>query len=63
MSVELYRRTRTGNVYIIRDSDGLVIGRVDWIMSGDNVGIHCYSHNPKYKPAKIQKIFRHSWRA
>ena len=63
MEVKLHRRTPTGNVYFIRDPDGLVIGSVDWIMAGDNVGTHCYSHNNKYKPPKIQKIFRHSWRA
>ena len=63
MTVQLYKRTGTGAVYLIRDPDGRTVGQVDWIMSGDRVGIHCYSHDSKYKPAKIQKIFRHSWRA
>ena len=62
MEVTLYKRMLDGNMYLIRDSDGRVIGSVDWKMSGDNVGIHCYSHDSRYKPPKIRKIFRHSWR-
>ena len=61
MTVELYRRTRTGNVYIVRNPDGHVIGQVDWIMAGNNIGIHCYSHDSKYRPDKIRKIFRHNF--
>ena len=63
MEVKLHRRTDTGNLYFIRDNDGRVIGSVDWKMSGDNVGIYCYSHDSRYKPAKIQKIFRHAERS
>ena len=57
MTVQLHRRTRTGNVYIIRDPDGRVIGQIDWIMAGANVGLHYYSRDPKYKPPKIRKLF------
>ena len=59
MKVELYRRHLSGNTYFVKDPDGRVVGRVEWIMSGTNVGQYFYSHDPKYKPAKIQKIFRH----
>ena len=62
MSIELFKRTRCGNTYFIRDSDGRIIGQVDWIMAGANVGIYYYSRDSRYKPAKIQKIFRHSVR-
>ena len=62
MTVQLHKRTDTGTLYFIRDDAGRVVGSVDWKMSGDNVGIHCYSHDSRYKPPKIRKIFRHSWR-
>ena len=58
MEIALFRRTRTGNVYIIRNESGAVIGRVEWIMAGDNVGVHVYSHDAKYKPARLRKAFR-----
>ena len=58
MQVELYRRHLSGNTYFVRDPDGRIVGRVEWIMAGEAVGVYCYSHSPKYKPAKIQKIFR-----
>lgn len=57
MEVKLHRRTATGNVFFLRDSDGKVIGRIEWIMSGDNVGLHYYSHDTRYKPPKIRKLF------
>lgn len=60
MQVELFRRNRNGNTYFVRDPDGRIVGRVEWIMAGEAVGVYCYSHSPKYKPAKIQKIFRHT---
>ena len=63
MEVILYRTNSDGNTYFIRNSDGRVIGRVDWIMAGDNVGVHCYSHDPQYKPPKIRKLFRHNFPA
>jgi len=62
MTVQLIKRIPAGNVYFIRDSDGRLIGQVDWIMAGANVGIYYYSRDNRYKPAKIQKIFRHSVR-
>jgi len=62
MSVELFKRTWNGVIYLIRDSDGRLIGQVDWIMAGANVGIHYYSRDARYKPPKIRKIFRHCYR-
>lgn len=61
MTVELFKRTRTGNIYLIRDASGHVIGQVDWIMAGPNVGLLCYSHDSRYRPDKIRKIFRHNF--
>lgn len=58
MTVELFKRTRTGNIYLIRDASGRVIGQVDWIMAGDNVGKYCYSYDSRYRPDKIRKLFR-----
>ena len=60
MEVTLYKRLVNGNMYLIRDSDGRLIGRVDWIMAGPDVGQHFYSHDTRYKPPKIRKIFRHA---
>lgn len=57
MTVQLHRRTATGNVFFLRDPDGRVIGQIDWIMAGDKVGLHYYSHDPKYKPPMIRKLF------
>ena len=62
MEVKLHRRIPTGEVYFIRDSDGKLIGQVDWIMAGGNVGLHYYSRDSRYKPPKIRKIFRHSYK-
>ena len=62
MTVQLYRRHLSGNTYFIRDSDGRIVGRVEWIMTGASVGQYFYSHDSRYKPAKIQKIFRHECR-
>lgn len=63
MTVELFRRTGTGNIYMIRDNAGRVIGQVNWIMAGADIGVHCYSHDSKYRPDKIRKIFRHNFPA
>ena len=58
MEITLLRRTRTGTIYLIRNQSGAVIGRVEWIMAGDNVGVHVYSHDARYKPARLHKAFR-----
>ena len=57
MEVTLYKRIPTGNVYFLRDSDGRLIGQIDWIMAGANVGLHYYSRDTRYKPPKIRKLF------
>jgi len=59
MEVKLIRRTIRGNVFGLF-SDGRAIGIIEWNMAGDNVGLHYYSQDPRYKPPKIRKLF---WKA
>ena len=56
MEVKLIKRTSRGNIFGLF-SDGRAIGTIEWIMAGENVGLHYYSLDSKYKPPKIRKLF------
>lgn len=56
MEVKLIKRTSKGNIFGLF-SDGRVVGIIEWIMAGDDVGLHYYSRDSRYKPPKIRKLF------
>lgn len=58
MTVRLIKHTHIGSIYCIYDPAGRPIGQVEWKMAGPDVGQYFYSFDPKYKPARLRKIYR-----
>jgi len=63
MDIRIMRRTGSGTVYGLFNTDGRAVGTLVWTMAGPNVGKAYYSHDSRYKPPKIRKLFRQSYAA
>ena len=58
MKKELLNRTNYADIYGIRDDAGALIGTMEIVIAGRNVGTYYTSWNVKYNKRDIRRMFK-----